>query len=51
MRHIGKVTSERPVLAEKGSDTVCGYLFTPNYTKCVSSDSPVARLLKGVPVP
>jgi hypothetical protein len=56
MKHLSSVSKTRhpAEAAEEAngvSELVCGYLFDVNNTKCVDRDSPVAGLLKTVPVP
>lgn len=48
MKHLKRISAER--LPRTAQDTVCGYLFVPSNTKCVSSNDPLAGLLKRVPV-
>ena len=56
MKHLSSVSKTRyPAKAIEEangvSEVVCGYLFHVNNTKCVDRSSPVAGLLKQVPVP
>jgi len=49
MKHIQlKSRQKTPVTAQE--DIVCGWLFIPTNTKCVDADSPLAAILKRVPV-
>lgn len=48
MKHLRPATKEqRPEMAQ---NTVCGWLFVRTNVKCVDSDSPLAGLLKAVPI-
>jgi hypothetical protein len=49
MKHIRSATCEKPAMAQE--EQVCGFLFTRDFTKCVDADSPLAPLLKTVPIP
>ena len=49
MKHLCKLSVEQ-LPAKAQEDIVCGYLFVRSNTKCVDADSPVAALLKQVPV-
>jgi hypothetical protein len=49
MRHVKRISCET-LPGKAQSDTVCGYLFFEANTKCVDADSPLANILKRVPI-